>query len=49
MSIMGKTQERLEEALRAYKTFIKSFPNSKYVKDAERIHEDITKRMGYLN
>ena len=49
MSIYGKTRERLEDALKAYKTFIKAYPNSDYGKEVTRIHDDIQKKLGNLN
>ncbi len=48
-SVYGKTTERLKETLKDYKIFVKSFPSSKYGKDASRIHEDITRKLAILN
>ncbi len=48
-SIFSKTQERLEDALKAYKTFIKLYPNSEYGKEVTKIHDDIKKRLGNLD
>lgn len=41
-SIESKKQERYEEVLKTYYTLIDEYPNSKYLKDAERIFKNIT-------
>jgi len=48
-SVYGKTTDRLKEALKDYKIFVKAFPESKYLKDLTKIHEDITKKLAFLN
>ncbi|MDF1546300.1 MAG: outer membrane protein assembly factor BamD [Bacteroidales bacterium] len=49
MSIYGKTKERLEDTLRDYKVFIKTYPNSKYNKDVAKIYVDVTDKLKYMN
>lgn len=49
LSVYSKTQERLEDALKAYKTFIKLYPNSEYSKEVTRMHDDIKKRLDGLD
>ncbi len=48
-SVFGKTTERLKDTLKDYKSFIKSYPNSKYGKDVARIYEDINRKLEILN
>jgi len=48
-SIYGKTRERLTDATKDYKTFVRAFPESKYNKDASKIYEDISKRIVKIN
>jgi len=48
-SVYGKTTERLKDTLKDYKSFIKSYPTSKYEKDVSRIYQDINKKLESLN
>jgi outer membrane protein assembly factor BamD len=43
-SIQTKTKERLIDASKDYKTFVKAYPESKYKKEINRINDDISKR-----
>ncbi len=45
MSIESKKRERLENALRAYKKFSRSFSESKYNRELNRIHEHIKEKL----
>lgn len=45
MSIHTKQRERLENALRAYKKFNRTFPESKYKKEMTRIYEHIKSKL----
>lgn len=42
-SIESKKAERLEETLESYLNFVDKFPNSVYLKDLEKIYDDISK------
>jgi outer membrane protein assembly factor BamD len=48
-SIYTKTKERLIDASKDYRTFTRSFPESKYMKEVSRINDDITRRVGKIN
>ena len=48
-SAHGKTVDRLNEALKDYKSFVREFPESKYMKELTKIHNDINKKLDFLN
>jgi outer membrane protein assembly factor BamD len=48
-SIFTKTKERLNDANKDYKAFVRAYPESKYSKEVGRIYEDITRRITRIN
>jgi outer membrane protein assembly factor BamD len=48
-SIYTKTKERLNDATKDYKSFVRAYPESKYKKEVNRIYEDISKRIEKSN
>jgi outer membrane protein assembly factor BamD len=44
-SIYTKVKERLNDAAKDYRTFARSYPTSKYSKEAGRIYEDISRKI----
>ncbi|OQY00997.1 MAG: hypothetical protein B6I20_08140 [Bacteroidetes bacterium 4572_117] len=48
-SIHGKTVDRLNEALKAYKKFVREYPESEYMKDLTKINNSINKKLKFLN
>jgi outer membrane protein assembly factor BamD len=48
-SIFTKTKIRLIDAGKNYKAFVRAYPSSKYSKEADRIFDDITKKIGNIN
>ena len=48
-SVYEKAEERLQKALKSYKTFIKKFPDSDYVKEANKIKKNILKKLEAYN
>jgi len=44
-SIYKKSEERLRKSLKSYKTFSKKFPESDYMKDANKIEKSILKKL----
>ncbi|TAG54907.1 MAG: outer membrane protein assembly factor BamD, partial [Runella slithyformis] len=48
LSFQDKQKERFEETNKFYLTFIDKFPQSKYVKQAERFYENTQKELGII-
>ena len=48
-SINIKQSERFEEAKKSYEKFIDRYPESKYLRDGEKIYSDIIKRLKEIN
>ncbi|MEN8122096.1 MAG: outer membrane protein assembly factor BamD [Bacteroidota bacterium] len=48
-SAYGKTVNRLNEALKDYKNFIRAYPESEYMKELTKINDDINKKLDFLN
>ncbi len=48
-SVYGKTVDRLNEALKDYKSFVREFPESEYLKELNKINDDINKKLDFLN
>lgn len=48
-SAYGKTVDRLNDALKDYKSFVRKYPESKYMKELTKIHNDINKKLEFLN
>lgn len=48
-SSYGKTTERLNDALRDYKSFVRKYPTSEYMKELSKIEKDINKKLDFLN
>ncbi len=48
-SAYGKTTERLNEALIGYRIFVKSYPDSDYMKELLKIEKDINTKLEFLN
>jgi len=44
-SVLAKYKERLNIALKSYKSFAKKFPESDYIKEANKINENILKKI----
>lgn len=43
-SVDDKKNERIEQAMKAYVTFVDRFPQSKYLREAESMYDSLTKR-----
>jgi len=48
-SIYTKSKERLNDAVKDYKSFVRAYPESKYKKEVARLNDDINKRVGKVN
>ncbi len=48
-SIEQKKMERFEETIKSYRTFVSAFPESLFIKDAENVRENATKKLGLLS
>ena len=48
-SVYNKAKERYATALKDYKKFIRNFPESEYLKDVNRIHDNISKKLEFYN
>ncbi len=48
-SAYGKTTERLNNALKDYKNFVRKYPESEYMKELSKIEKDINKKLEFLN
>ncbi|MDG1573136.1 outer membrane protein assembly factor BamD [Robiginitalea sp. M366] len=48
-STYNKKRERLEDAMDAYNAFMRYYPESEFVKDAEKLHSDIEKETEAFN
>ncbi|HTF80109.1 MAG TPA: outer membrane protein assembly factor BamD [Cytophagales bacterium] len=48
-SIEKKREERYKQTLEFYQDFIDKYPNSKYLKDAEKIYENSMQEIKYIN
>ncbi len=48
-SVVWKKEERLKSAITSYNTLKKAFPESKYIEDADKMHEDLNKQLQEFN
>lgn len=48
-SVYEKAEERFKKAIKSHKSFMKKFPESDYVKDAEKIKKNISKKLEAYN
>jgi len=46
-SVYDKKQERLSSALDEYFSFVDEFPESKHIKDAEKVHKETSQLLNY--
>ena len=48
-SVYGKTTDRLNNTLKDYKSFVRNFPESEYMKELSKIEKDINNKLEFLN